>query len=118
MKILVIDKDKFLAENLCNYLKQNTEIKLNCICSTNEFFDEISKNRYDLIISELFMPGIEDENWLFKVEEINPGQKFIVISSYQIPTHLSSSDKLNILAYYEKPFDVKIIANLIKQLTN
>lgn len=118
MNILVIDKDKFLAENLCSYLKQNPQIQIQCISTLNEVYANISKNKYDLIISELFMPGTENNNWLLGIEETNPGQKFVVISSYQIPNDLNLSEKLNIIAYYEKPFDVKIIANLIKQLTN
>ncbi|MBC8184985.1 response regulator transcription factor [candidate division KSB1 bacterium] len=118
MKILVIDQDKFLAENLCRYLKQNKQIQIWCISTINEVNAEVSKNKYDLIISELFMPGVEDENWLFEIEEKNPGQKYVIISSYQIPNNFNLSEKLNIIAYYEKPFDVKIIANLIKQLTN
>lgn len=118
MKVLVIDKDEFLAENLCSYLEQNPEIQIQCISTINEVFYQTSKNKYDLIISELFMPGTENENWIFKVDEANPGQKFIIMSSYQLPKKLNLLEKLNIIAYYEKPFDVKIIANLIKQLTN
>ena len=116
MKILVIDKDKFLAENLCAYLKQNPEIQIRCISTMSDVLYQTSKDKYDLIISELFMPGTESENWLLKVDETNPGQKFVVISSYQIPKTINLSDKLNIIGYFEKPFDVKIIANLIQLL--
>ena len=67
MNILVIDKDKFLAENLCSYLKQNPQSQIHYLSTLNEVYANISKNKYYLISTELFMPGGKDENWLLKI---------------------------------------------------
>jgi hypothetical protein len=63
------------------------------------------------------LPDSQSDDWLLEIGNINPGQNLVIMSSYPIPAKISSSDKLNIIGYFEKPFDIKIIINLINQLT-
>ncbi|UCE04992.1 MAG: hypothetical protein JSW07_15395, partial [bacterium] len=76
----------------------------------------LSQTPFDLVVSDLSLPDSPDDDWLLELGKINPGQKLIIISSYQIPQKLSLSDKLNIIGYFEKPFDVNKIVNSINQL--
>jgi len=118
MNILLIENEEFFADNLCNYLSTLTNVKVTCATRVAKAMEMLSKDKFDLVVSELRLPDTQNENWLLEIGKINPKQKLIIISSYQMPKNLTLSDKLNIIGYYEKPFDAKIIANLIQQLIN
>ena len=118
MNVLVIENEEFLAENLCQYLKQATEINIEYATKVNGALKLLSQKQFDLIVSDLWLPDSKNDEWILEIGKINPGQKIIIMSSYQMPKNLSLSDKLNIIGYFEKPFDIKIIGNLINQLTN
>lgn len=117
MKILVIENEEFLAENLCQYLKRIDKLSIEHVTSSNKALQLLSQQRYDLVISDLWLPDSKSDDWLLEVGKTRPGQNLIIVSSYPIPTAISSSEMLNIIGYFEKPFDIKIIVNLINQLT-
>jgi len=118
MKILVIENDEFLAENLCQYLKQIDDLQVNYVTRAREAYDLLSQNSYDIVVSDIWLPDCQSNDWLLEIGEISPGQKMIVISSYPLPQKVSRSDQLNIIGYFEKPFDVKIIGNLLAELNH
>jgi DNA-binding NtrC family response regulator len=116
MKILVIENEEFLAENLCQYLKKIENLNIEYATSAPKALQLLSQQGYDLVISDLWLPDSKSDEWLLEVGRINPGQNLIITSSYSIPSKISSSEKLNIIGYFEKPFDMKIIVNLINEL--
>jgi DNA-binding NarL/FixJ family response regulator len=118
MNILLIENEEFFAQNLCDYLRKSARATVQCVSHVHKALDLLAKNKFDLVVSELRLPDTHSEDWLLEIGKINPKQKLIIISSYQMPKNLTLTDKLNIIGYYEKPFDAKIIANLIQQLTN
>lgn len=118
MNVLLIENEKFFAENLCNYLKSSTKINIQHATKIKNALSLLSKKKFDLVVSEIRLPDSANDDWLLEIGKLNPKQKLIIMSSYHLPNNLNLSDKLNIIGYYEKPFDVKIIANLIQQLTN
>lgn len=116
MNILVIENEEFLAENLCRYLKKIENLNIKYATSAQEALQLLSKECYDLIISDLWLSDAEADDWLLRVGEICQGQSLIITSAYPIPEKVRLSNKLNIIAYFEKPFDIKIVANLINHL--
>jgi len=117
MKILVIENEEFLAENLCQYLKTIENLSIEYVTSAHKALQLLSQMTYDLVVSDLWLPDSKSDDWLLEVGKVNPRQNLIIMSSYPIPPTISSSENLNIIGYFEKPFDMKIIVNLINQLT-
>lgn len=118
MNVLVIENEEFLAENLCQYLKQIKDLGVNYVSCMKEALQLLSQKTFDLVVSDLWLPDSKSDDWLLEIGELNPGQNLVIMSSYPIPSKISASEKLNIIGYFEKPFDMKIIVNLINQLTN
>ena len=118
MNILIIEREELLALNLCRYFEAIKHIQTQYVTTFEDAAKLLSQQKFDLVISDFCLPDCENEGKLFEIDNLNPGQKLIIISSYQMPKNLSLSSKLNIIGYFEKPFDVKIIANLVKQLNN
>jgi DNA-binding NtrC family response regulator len=118
MNVLLIENEEFFAENLCDYLKGSANINIQYATKVEKALSLLSKQQFDLVVSEIQLPDSVNDEWLLEIGKLNPKQKLIIMSSHQVPKNLSLSEELNIIGYFEKPFDVKIIANLIKQLTN
>ncbi len=116
MNVLVIDNEEFLAENLCHYLREVTHIDVQYVTRIEDAIQLLSQKSFDLVVSDLRLPDSPNDDWILEIGKMNPGQKIIIMSSYQIPQSLNLSNKINIIGYFEKPFDVKIIGNLINQL--
>ena len=115
MKILVIDNEEFFAENLCLYLRREGTIQAQYSTTIKMAMQILSQDQFDLILSDLQLPDSANENWLLQIGENNPGQKLVIMSSYPIPKKVAMSDKLNIIGYFEKPFDLKQILNVINE---
>jgi DNA-binding NtrC family response regulator len=116
MNILIIDNKKFLAENLTHFLREVIDINVQYTTRGNTALKLLSQKHFDLVISELWLPDSQSDDWLLEIGKLNTNQILIVISSYPRTINLDLSDKLNIIGYFETPFDVKIISNLISQL--
>lgn len=116
MNILIIDNRQFLAENLNHFLREGIDINVQYTTRGDTALKLLSQKHFDLVISELWLPDSQSDDWLLEIGKLNTNQKLIVISSYPRSINLDLSDKLNIIGYFEKPFDVKIISNLISQL--
>ena len=118
MDVLVIDNEEFLAENLCSYLQQTTPIGIQYVTTVKGALELIAEKKFNIVVSDLQLPDSIDDNWLLEIGRINPGQKLIIISSHEIPHEVNNSQSLNIVGYFEKPFDMDKLVNLINQTFN
>ena len=56
-KILVVEDDAELNRQVCNYLRLNGYETTGCL-SANDAFNEMYGTMFDMIISDIMMPGI------------------------------------------------------------
>ena len=56
--ILVVDDDKKLTQSVCSYLN-NSGYEAKGVFSAEKAYDEMYNNLYDLIISDIMMPGTD-----------------------------------------------------------
>ncbi len=118
LDVLVIDNEEFLVESLCKLLTRLPNLRLQCATSVKKATELCMQVSYDLIISDLKLPDAANDYWLIELAKHNSPQKVIIISSYGIPCELAKSNYLEIVSYFEKPFDVHKIIEAIKQLNN
>ena len=114
----MIDDDEFFAENLRNYIKKFHDIIIEHAGKVDVALEKISQTSYDLVIADIQLPGSLGSEWLLEIEKIRPGQRIIVASSFNIAKEPGLAEKINLIGYYEKPFDPKMIVNLIGQLVH
>lgn len=56
-KILIVEDDKELNQTVCMYLNQNG-FEATGVLNANDAYDEMYENTFDMIISDIMMPGI------------------------------------------------------------
>lgn len=113
-KILIVEDDESIHNVIEELLKENGYNVFNAYSGTEALL-LLEKERYDLILLDLMLPGITGEELLAKVKNI----PIIVISA-----KISSDDKVNCLLsgandYITKPFDSReLLARIEVQLRN
>ena len=71
IKILVVEDDEELNQVVCTYLNDSGFQTKGCLNAGNAY-DEMYNNRYDLIISDIMMPGIDGFEFAGSVRRVNP----------------------------------------------
>ena len=69
-KILLVEDDKDLNQKVCTFLNKNGYEAIGCL-SANEAYDEMYENVFDLIISDIMMPGVDGYEFAKSVRETN-----------------------------------------------
>jgi DNA-binding response OmpR family regulator len=70
INILVVEDDIKLNQIVCTYLNDNGYSAKGCL-NPNEAYDLMYNANYDLIISDIMMPGIDGFEFAKTVREIN-----------------------------------------------
>ena len=69
-KILVIEDDKELNKTVCLYLNQRGYEAVG-VLNANDAYNEMYGNRFELIISDIMMPGIDGYEFAKTVRELD-----------------------------------------------
>lgn len=113
-KILIVEDDESIHNVIEELLKENGYAVFNAYSGTEALL-LLEKEKYDLILLDLMLPGITGEELLVKVKDI----PIIVLSA-----KISSDDKVNCLLsgandYITKPFETReLLARIEVQLRN
>ena len=81
--------------------------------------DILKDNRDDIgvILLDLSMPGMDGEETLEKLMEIDPGAKVILFSGYAVTKEMEPLFEKGAVGHIQKPFDIKdLIAKLNEAL--
>ena len=113
MRVLIIENESFLAESLCQYLCDLCCIDGEYVTTRYDAMQRLSRQRYDLVLTDLNLPDAGGDEWILEIGAKRPGQRIVVMSSYPVPECLESSDCIQVIAYLEKPFDIHALVNII-----
>ncbi len=121
MKILIIDDEEFFIENLAQYLKKKISVEISYVSRAGQALQLLKNERFDLVVCDLNLPDQSEGELVLSINKINPQQRFIIISAIsekEMPKCLMDNKNLNIVTYFEKPFNMESIKDRIKILTN
>lgn len=108
-KILIIDDDKLVARSIDKLLRaKNYEVSL--AYNGDEALQLIAKNSFDLIISDIRMPGIDGIETIKRIKEYQDKEasaksEFMAITGYASDDAPIEGAKLGITNFILKPFE-------------
>jgi CheY-like chemotaxis protein/anti-sigma regulatory factor (Ser/Thr protein kinase) len=116
-RILVADDDEMVRQVLERYLNsQGMEVQ--AACDGQEALSMFSSQHFDLVISDLRMPGIDGLQLLHAIKGLNPRVPFIFISGYgDIPTVVEAL-KAGADNFLGKPVEMAELAKVVQQALN
>jgi YesN/AraC family two-component response regulator len=115
-RILIVDDESTLVF----FLKQGLqESKIACdvddAASGEEALTKLTYNRYDILITDLKMPGINGFTLLEVARSLHPHIHVILMTAYGSPEVQDETQRLKVDGYLTKPFPTIQLQELIEQ---
>ena len=105
VKILVVEDDEKLNQIVCTYLNDSGFQAKGCL-NANNAYEEMYNNRYDLIISDIMMPGIDGFEFAKTVRQVNPTIPILFMSAKDDLPSKQKGFQIGIDDYMVKPIEL------------
>jgi CheY-like chemotaxis protein len=104
MNILVVDDSIFVRRFLKKYILTHIpQAEIELAASGEEGFQLFKEKQFDLIITDLLMPGINGEELIKMIRKENSSIKIIVLTADVQKAVRDEIESLNITAFLNKP---------------
>ncbi len=112
LKILVVDDEREIAEGITKLLRArgHSVISEN---DSSEAMDKLEHEHFDLVITDLLMPGLSGEHILARCQRFNPPIPCMVITGAAKPGLTEELLGLGAFACLHKPFTIIDLVNVI-----
>lgn len=113
-KILIADDESLTRWSLKEALTQEGH-EVIVVEDGKKAVEEVKKENFDFIITDLFMPEMDGWKVLDMIRQINPSTKVIVITAYGEEGEKKRAKEQGAYDYIEKPYLIERIRNILKQ---
>lgn len=104
-KILVLEDDEELNNTVCSFLNQSGYEATGCF-TANDAFDTMYNNAFDLIVSDIMMPGIDGFEFAKTVRELNENIPILFMTARDDFASKQRGYRIGIDDYMVKPVDL------------
>jgi len=114
--ILVVDDDDVIRETLCELLSADYS------CETAETAEQalqkLEAQRFDVVLTDVSMPGLSGKDLLNRVVELYPGTQVIIVSGLSDQEQAESLISRGAFEYLLKPFRLELVEASVKRAIN
>ncbi len=103
-RILIVDDDVDLLLSCAKALRSNGTYDVETLSDSNHALTTIQSEEYDLIISDLAMPGVDGMDLLREARTKAPETPFVIFSAYGNAESVVSAMRDGAFDFVEKPF--------------
>lgn len=111
--ILVVDDDDVIRDTLCELLSQDYS------CQTADTAEQalakLKTQRFDVVLTDISMPGLSGTELLDKLLQIYPGTPVIMISGLTDEEQAQSLISHGAFDYLLKPFRLEVVEESVKR---
>jgi DNA-binding NtrC family response regulator len=112
-EILVVDDDDVIRETLCELLAQ--EYLCETAATAEEALAKLEAHPFDVVLTDISMPGLSGMDLLNRVLELYPGTPVIMVSGLSDQDHAQSLLERGAFDYLLKPFRLEVVENSVKR---
>lgn len=105
ISILVVEDDMKLNQIVCKYLNNNGYHAAGCM-NPDEAYDLLFTSRFDLIISDIMMPGIDGFEFAKTIREQDKTIPLLLMTSRDDMSSKQKGFRIGVDDYIVKPFDM------------
>ncbi len=113
--ILIVDDEERLRKSLRRSLLQENYATLTA-ASEAEALRILDENRIDLVITDLFMPGMGGMALIRRIKSLLPAIKIVIITAYGSAASVREAEELGVDGYLTKPFDLAGLRAKVNEL--
>lgn len=104
-KILVVEDDRDLNRSVCSFLNQSGYEAVGCL-GAEEAYDEMYRTTFDLIVSDIMMPGIDGFELAKTVRSLNSDIPILFMTARDDFAAKQRGYRIGIDDYMTKPIDL------------
>lgn len=104
-KILVVEDDRDLNKTVCSFLNHSGYEATGCLDAT-EAYDALYANMFDLIVSDIMMPGIDGFEFAQNVRELNDNIPILFMTARDDIASKQRGFRIGVDDYMVKPIDL------------
>lgn len=102
-KILVVDDEEDIL-NILKFLLEKEGYEVDTAPNGEEALKKVERNTYDIVLTDLRMPGIDGMTVLEKTKEIRPSTEVVIMTAYASIESAVEAIKKGATDYLVKPF--------------
>ncbi len=115
-RILIVDDEETLTFSLYQSFiisKENYEVVT--ASSGNEAWEKFSEQPFDIVITDITMPGITGIELLKRIKADRPQTHVIIMTAYGSDEKKEEALSSGAYRYVEKPFEIKLMKQIISE---
>ena len=112
VKTLLVDDDEFIRDSL-KIAFATKGCSMRVAETAEEGLQAIKEERFDVIISDFRLPGMNDLDFLKLATVTHPQAVNILITAYRDEYLFSEAIRMGVTEFIDKPFSVKALAELL-----
>ena len=117
--LLIVDDEETIRFSLSQaFITAKEDYSVAVASSGEEALSKINSEKFDLIITDIMMPGMNGFELIEKIRERKLKTPIIVITAYGDEEKEKRSYSLGVVEYIEKPFDIKEIREKVFKILN
>lgn len=111
--ILVVDDDDVIRDTLCELLSANYSCQT--ANTAEEALAKLGAQGFDVVLTDISMPGLNGRELLEKVVELYPGTPVIIISGHSDQEQAKSLMSRGAFDFLLKPFRLEMVEESVKR---
>jgi two-component system, NtrC family, response regulator PilR len=112
-EILVVDDDDIIRETLCEVLAEDHTC--HSAGTAEEALTKLKAQSFDLVLTDVTMPGLGGMDLLNRVVRLYPGTPVIIISGLSDQEQAQSLIGLGAFDYLLKPFRLEVVEDSVRR---
>ncbi len=104
-KVLVVEDDRDLNKTVCSFLNNSGYEAVGCL-SAEEAYDAMYDNMFDIVISDIMMPGIDGFEFAKSVRELNQDIPILFMTARDDFASKQRGFRIGVDDYMVKPVDL------------
>ena len=111
--ILVVDDDDVIRDTLCELL--SADYSCHTANTAEEALARLEAQPFDVVLTDISMPGLTGKELLKKVVELYPGTPVIIVSGHTDQEQAENLIGHGAFDYLLKPFRLEIVEESVKR---